>query len=273
VVRGRWRAGFGLWSAGYSHAAEPAEKGEREERRVETVLHDSQHGASAPSVQPASSSSMSRRPACISSTSASRSRARRRHAALETPKRRPYRMKARAEATAATRDAILDAAAEQFLGRWFDEVTLAGIAEQAGVSQQTVVNHFGSKEGLLEAAVARIGPERARRGTEGDPVARVVADYENGGDATIRMLALEERVPALGAFLAAGRAGHRAWVQEAFADRLPESGPEREQSVALHIAATDIYVWKLLRRDMGMSRTRTIEAMRRLVDGLNPRAE
>ena len=181
--------------------------------------------------------------------------------------KRAYTMRARADATAATRDAILDAATEQFLGRWFDEVTLAGIAEQAGVSTQTVVNHFGSKEGLLEATVARIGPERARRSADGDPVERVVADYEHGGDATIRMLALEERVPALAAFLAAGRAGHRAWVQEAFADRLPAEGPEREQAIAVHVAATDIYVWKLLRRDMGLSRRQTIEAMRRLVDG------
>ena len=155
--------------------------------------------------------------------------------------KRPYKMPARAAATAATRDAILDAATEQFLDRWFDEVTLAGVAEQAGVSTQTVVNHFGSKEGLLEATVARIGPERARRSADG--------------------------VPALAAFLAAGRAGHRAWVQEAFADRLPAGGPEREQAIAVHVAATDIYVWKLLRRDMGLSRRQTIEAMRRLVDG------
>ena len=173
-------------------------------------------------------------------------------------------MTARAEATAATRDAILDAATDQFLDRWFDEVTLAGVAEQAGVSTQTVVNHFGSKEGLLEATVARIGPERARRSADGDPVARVVADYEHGGDATIRMLALEERVPGLAAFLAAGRAGHRAWVQEAFADRLPAGGPRRaSRPIAVHVAATDIYVWKLLRRDMGLSRRQTIEAMRR----------
>jgi AcrR family transcriptional regulator len=181
--------------------------------------------------------------------------------------RRPYRMKARAEAIAATRDAILDAAIEQFLARWFDEVTLAAIAEQAGVSTPTVVNHFGSKEALFEAAVARIGPERGRR-AGGDPVEGVVADYETGGDTMIRMLALEERVPAVAGILQVGRTSHRAWIEEVYADRLPPAGPEREQAVALHVAATDIYVWKLLRRDMRMSRARTIEAMRRLVDGL-----
>ncbi|HEX6945197.1 MAG TPA: helix-turn-helix domain-containing protein, partial [Casimicrobiaceae bacterium] len=72
-------------------------------------------------------------------------------------------MKARAEAAAATRARILDVAIEQFLERWYDEVTLAGIARAAGVSQQTVVNHFGGKEALLEQAVERWGPERHRR--------------------------------------------------------------------------------------------------------------
>jgi AcrR family transcriptional regulator len=187
--------------------------------------------------------------------------------------RRTYRMKVRAEATAATHDAILDAATEQFLGRWYDEVSLAGIAQQAGVSSQTVINHFGSKERLMASVVERIGPEAGRRAPGDDPVAGVVEDYETGGDTVIRMLALEERIPALAGLLGAGRAGHRAWVQEAFADRLPAGGPEREQALAVHVAATDIYVWKLLRRDMGMSREDTIEAMRRLVDGLNPRTE
>src|SRR3954466_14696426 len=118
--------------------------------------------------------------------------------------RRPYRMTARAEATATTRRRIIEAALAQFLERWYDEVTLAGIARAAGVSQQTIVNHFGSKEGLLDAAVAHHEPERPREACD-DPVGGVVLDYESGGDATIRFVALEERVPALGPFLARGR--------------------------------------------------------------------
>jgi AcrR family transcriptional regulator len=183
--------------------------------------------------------------------------------------RRPYRMKARAEATAATRERILDAALPQFLERWYDEVTLAAIAKAAGVSQQTIVNHFGSKEGLLDAAVERFEPERFRDECD-DPVEGVVGDYEGGGDATIRFVALEERVPALRPFLATGRAGHRAWVERAFAGRLPAGGPEREQAVAVHVAATDVSTWKLLRRDLGMSRAETVDAMRVLVDALSP---
>jgi AcrR family transcriptional regulator len=183
--------------------------------------------------------------------------------------RRPYRQTARAQAAAATRERILDVATEHFLQRYYDEVTLAAIAKEAGVSQQTVLNHFGSKEGLLEAAVERLDPERLRRAHADDPVAGVVGDYEPGGDATIRMIALEERVPALAPFLARGRAGHRAWVERAFAEQLPPEGdPARDQAVALHVLATDIYTWKLLRRDMGLSREATEDAMRAMVAAL-----
>jgi AcrR family transcriptional regulator len=183
--------------------------------------------------------------------------------------RRPYRQTARAQAAVATRERILDVALQQFLERFYDEVTLAGIGRAAGVSQQTVINHFKSKEGLLEAAAQQLGPERFRRELVGDPVAGVVGDYDAGGDATIRLVALEERIPALGPFLARGRAGHRAWVTEAFAAQLPaEPGPAREQAIATHVVATDIYTWKLLRRDMGLSRAKTIEAMRAIVAAL-----
>jgi AcrR family transcriptional regulator len=183
--------------------------------------------------------------------------------------RRPYRQTARAAAAAATRERILDVATAQFLQRFYDEVTLAGIAKDAGVSQQTLINHFGSKEGLLQGVADRLDPERFRRERADDPVEGVVADYEPAGDATIRLLALEERVPAVAPFLARGRAGHRAWVEQAFAAQLPPEGDEaREQAVNLHVVATDITTWKLLRRDMGLSRAQTVDAMKALVAAL-----
>ena len=46
------RQGAGPWSAGYSHAAEPAGKGEREERRVEAMRHVSQHAVCRRATQP-----------------------------------------------------------------------------------------------------------------------------------------------------------------------------------------------------------------------------
>jgi AcrR family transcriptional regulator len=183
--------------------------------------------------------------------------------------RRPYRQTARAAAAAATRERILEVATEHFLARFYDDVTLAEIAGDAGVTQQTVINHFGSKEGLLEAVAEQVDPLHARHAGLVDPVTDVVDDYEPFGDAVIRMLALEERVPALAPFLARGRVGHRSWVTGVFAGQLPDpADPGYEQALNLHITATDIYTWKLLRRDMGLSREQTIDHMRALVTAL-----
>ncbi len=183
--------------------------------------------------------------------------------------RRPYRQTARAAAAAATRERILEVATEHFLARYYDDVTLAAIAKEAAVSQQTVINHYGSKEGLLEAAAEQLDPEHSRKTGHADPVANVVEDYEPFGDAVIRMLALEERVPALVPFLERGRAGHRSWVAGAFADQLPgPADPAYEQALNLHVTATDIYTWKLLRRDMGLSLQQTVDHMRALVAAL-----
>ena len=87
----------------------------------------------------------------------------------------------------------------------------------------------------------------------------LVEDYEITGDAVIRMLALEERVPTLAPLLAHGRQGHRGWVEEMFL--APELVPEL-------VVATDVYTWKLLRRDQGLTRDETLAAMLRIVQAL-----
>ena len=48
---------------------------------------------------------------------------------------------------------ILDAASNLFLSQGFDEVSMAVVAEHAGVSKQTVYSHFGSKDELFSAAI------------------------------------------------------------------------------------------------------------------------
>jgi AcrR family transcriptional regulator len=176
-----------------------------------------------------------------------------------------YSMELRAAAAEATRERILVAAHELFLEHWYDDVTLAQIAKRAGVSAQTVINHFGGKEGLLAGVQERFGGEVVSRrysATPGDVdsvVAALMSDYEITGDAVIRLLALEEKVPAVGPMLAAGRKGHREWVEAMF--DAPDAVPEL-------IVATDVYTWKLLRRDQGLSRNKTAAAMRRLIQGI-----
>src|ERR671927_350185 len=72
---------------------------------------------------------------------------------------RPYSMDLRAAAAEATRERILAVAADLFREHWFDDVTLAAVAEHAGVSVQTVINHFGGKEQLAAAAHQRLSEE------------------------------------------------------------------------------------------------------------------
>lgn len=144
--------------------------------------------------------------------------------------------------------------------QWFDEIRLEDVARDADVSVQTLIRRFGGKEGLVEAAVRLFGEEvRARRSVApGDTDAALCAlidDYEVSGDLVIRILAQEDRHPAVRSATDVGRAGHRQWLSEAFAPALAQLGAaERQTCLDALVAATDVYLWKLLRRDMGRSR-------------------
>jgi AcrR family transcriptional regulator len=182
---------------------------------------------------------------------------------MKTAKR--YSMELRAAAAEATHERILTAAQEAFLECWYDEVTLSEIARRAGVSGQTVINHFGGKEQLFTAAHTRLGEELVSRryiaepGDVGGAIDALLDDYEVTGDAVVRTLALEEKVPALQPLLARGREGHRQWVETMF--RAPALLPEL-------VVATDVYAWKLLRRDQQLSRDDTAAAMRHMVQAI-----
>lgn len=65
-------------------------------------------------------------------------------------------MSARAAATEATRERVVDAACAAFFSSWYDDVTMRGIARSAGVALQTVRNHFATKEELFSAAAERL---------------------------------------------------------------------------------------------------------------------
>jgi len=181
-----------------------------------------------------------------------------------------YSMELRAAAAEATHERILVAAQEAFLERWYDEVTLAEVARRAGVSGQTVINHFGGKDQLFAAAHARLGQElvdrryRAEPGDVAQAVDALLDDYEVTGDSVVRLLALEEKVPALRQMIAGGREGHREWVETMF--QAPELVPEL-------IVATDVYSWKLLRRDQGLSREDTAAAIRHMVQAILDRRQ
>ena len=186
---------------------------------------------------------------------------------------RSYTMTSRADAVASTKERIATAALELLMERRFDDVTLTDIAAAAGVSHQTVLNHFESKEGVAFAAADLVvaSTNEARSGVApGDTVGamrRLVADYEQIGDANARWAMDVEHLGSLAPLIEQARHSHRAWLEAAFGPFLPADAKARRRVVnALH-AATDVYTWKLLRRDLGVTRAETERTMVCLVDG------
>jgi AcrR family transcriptional regulator len=183
-------------------------------------------------------------------------------------KARKYTMVARAQAVEATRRRILDALIDLAGERPFAEITLDTIAERAGVSVQTVLRQFGSRDGLLAEAmnVAMADAEDERRTPPGDVAAamRIVVDhYERRGRTALLMLAQEGHDDVARKATDRGKAMHRAWVRDAFA---PLS--EDERLLDLLVVATDVYSWKLLRIDRGHSRAVTERRLHDLVDAV-----
>ncbi len=189
------------------------------------------------------------------------------------PAKRPYRMSARAEATAATRERLLAAAWEQFAARPYDDVLLQEVAAAAGVTVQTLHLRFGSKEELFTAAFAWWGlrqvssREEAPVGRVPEAVANAFDHYEAHGPAVLRMLAQEDRIPTVGDMTEAGRAYHRAWVEKTFAPLLRGlRRPGRERRLAAIVVATDVFAWKLLRQDMKLERAEAERTVVEMID-------
>jgi AcrR family transcriptional regulator len=188
---------------------------------------------------------------------------------------RPYVMRARAASAEATRQQILDAAVAEIWCRRMTEVRLEDIASRAELTVQTVLRVFGSRARLLDAAwevtVTRVRKQRGAA-TPGDVAGTVHAlydHYEEMGDFVVRNLADEARVPGLRATLEWGRREHRKAMRRQFASWLDAREPgDRRALLDCLVAACDVYVWKLLRRDLGRSRSDAEARVRRIVSGI-----
>jgi AcrR family transcriptional regulator len=184
---------------------------------------------------------------------------------------RTYRLQSRATGVERTRERVLGVAQERFFTLPYDEVRLGEVAAAAGVSEQTLLNHFSSKEGLLLAVAEFVGPEvEGLRGpvVPGDVDAAVrglLRQYEAFGDGNVRLVAVAERIPALDRAVEVGRRGHTAWLEATFADFLPTDPAARRRALAALYAVTDVGTWKLLRRDLGRSRRDTAAVLRTLL--------
>ena len=172
-------------------------------------------------------------------------------------KTRKYDMGARQQAKTETRDAIIKAAIDTFMAERSFAITLPAVAERADVTVKTVLRHFGSRDALIDAAWSHaydeVMAERVPPLGDADAALRVlIAHYERRGEMVLTVLA-DENEPRASRMTVAGRLAHREWVEEAFADRLPEGIDARTRLIDVLVVATDVYAWKLLRLDRGLS--------------------
>lgn len=152
--------------------------------------------------------------------------------------------------------------------------SLEQVARIAGCSTRSVIRHFGSKENLLEEAIAdataAVGDSRlVEPGDLDAAVARLVEHYEELGDDVVRWLGFADRYPLVQKVVETGTAMHLRWVDAVFAPQLgTASPPGRRKGLRASLAtATDVQVWHLLRRREGLRRSATEVAIRSLVDG------
>ena len=183
-------------------------------------------------------------------------------------------MTARLAKSEATRERIRASAMALYTDHAIEDFTLEEVARRAETTVQTVLRIFGSKEDLLFAALAELAAEGAslKVTPPGDIPAAVTAIfdvYETIGDLVVQRLNDERRYPALKSILDQGRQNHRAWVKTAFAPCLVrEEETQRAQLLNALVAATDVYVWKLLRRDRGLGRAAAQAVVLKLVEGV-----
>ena len=190
-------------------------------------------------------------------------------------KHRAYRMTARAESAEATGRRLI-AAMHALLGeRPFEEITLEAVAARAGVTLQTLLRRFGSKSGLVAAAaadgVARVESQRSAApiGDARGALSNLFDHYEEWGALSLRLLAEEERFADIATITRDGRALHAAWVARVFRPALARRrGRPRERLRVQLVAACDVYVWKLMRRDLGLARAAAEDAVLGIVEAL-----
>src|SRR5882724_1260800 len=121
-------------------------------------------------------------------------------------------MGARAEAAAATAERIIAAGRRRFVELDYDDVTLESIAAEAGVTVQTVLRRFGSKEGLVRSisdmVTSQVVAHRdaAPVGDVAGAISVLVEHYEQTGSDVLHLLRQEHRVAPFAEITSFGRA-------------------------------------------------------------------
>ncbi|HEY2718202.1 MAG TPA: TetR/AcrR family transcriptional regulator [Solirubrobacteraceae bacterium] len=175
--------------------------------------------------------------------------------------RRPYKKVAREQAQQRTREALLEAAIEEFYGDRWAKTSLEKLAERAGVTKQTLLRHFRSKEGLLIQALVH-GAAQVLDERWSTPVGDVDGALENlldhygaWGLRARRIGAWQDAPSVLAKLSQAGRQLHYQWVEFAFAPQL--EGLDDSAFARLRaelIVICDVQTWWILAHDLALPR-------------------
>lgn len=189
---------------------------------------------------------------------------------------RRYRQVARAQAQRRTRDALIAAAqGEFFAGRW-EQASLEAIAASARVTKQTLLRHFGSKDGLLERALERGFDEvreqrfNAPSGDVAGAVENLLEHYERWGERALLIGAVDGLGEVATGLGRRARQLHYEWVEHAFGWSLERlSAKDRGRRQAALIALCDVHTWWLFSHDLELPRAEVratlIDAIERLI--------
>jgi len=186
---------------------------------------------------------------------------------------RSYTQVARKRSEERTKTSLLDAATRVFFEEDWLGTSLERIAAEAGVSKQTLLRHFGSREGLAKAAFERertvVVSQRAAApvGDVGGAVDTLLDHYEAFGDRALKLEALPP--DAAGAeFVGEGRELHYRWVETVFGPFLGPPSPTRRRRLAALIAICDVHTWRLLARHLGLGRTEVRATLMLAINGI-----
>lgn len=184
---------------------------------------------------------------------------------------RTYRQNARSDSAERTRLAILDAARAVAMTTPLATLTLKDVADQAGVAVQTVLRRFHSRDGLIQAAIEHFSAQVQQQRTDfpsglREAVDNVVAHYESWGDPMLIFLGQETFDPLALRITTLGRDLHDRWVTDSLA---PRTAIEHR----LLVVATDLYTWKLLRRDRELSAAATADHIHALCRAITEHPE
>jgi AcrR family transcriptional regulator len=173
-----------------------------------------------------------------------------------------------------TRQAISDVATEMFVARGFDEVTIAQVADAAGVAKMTVTNYFPRKEDLVfdradgivrslaDVFVARAPGESLLAAIRRDYEARTARADVTLGLASAAFARMVENSPVL-----AGRGLEMLYQREralgdAIAAETGTDGPQQRLAAALVSSAHRVLYEEGVRRSLaGQSRDEICAAL------------